>query len=70
MGDYLLPYQPSLAQATNTRLDTACRHMQQCRVATDTMMRFVGNDDEELQRNKYRYCVHKDELVIGVGRPW
>jgi len=66
----LLPYQPSLASATNTRLDTAARHMQQCRVSTDDMMRFVKNDAEELQRNKSRYCVHKDELVVGIGRPW
>jgi hypothetical protein len=66
----MLPFQPSLASATNTRLDTAARHMQQCRVSTDDMMRFVNNDAEELQRSKYRYCVHKDELVIGVGRPW
>lgn len=70
MSDYLLPFQPSLAQGTNTRLDSACKHIQQCRVATDDMMHFVGGDAEELQRNKYRYCVHKDELVVGVGRPW
>ena len=24
----------------------------------------------ELQKNKYRYCIHKDEFVIGIGRPW
>ena len=94
MGDYLLPFQPSLAQATNTRLDSACKHIQQCRVSTDDMMRFTGEDavsilfiiclffrfyiflkmswvvQEELQRNKYRYCIHKDELVVGIGRPW
>lgn len=70
MTDYLLPFQPSLAQATNTRLDSACKHIQQCRVSTDDMMRFVKEDAEELQRNKYRYCVHKDELVVGIGRPW
>ena len=23
-----------------------------------------------MQRQKYRYCIHKDEFVIGVGRPW
>lgn len=70
MSDYLLPYQPSLASATNTRVDTAARHMQQCRVSTDDMMRLVKNDSEELTRNKFRYCVHKDELAVGVGRPW
>lgn len=69
----LLPYQPSLASATNTRLDTSCRHHQQCRVSTDDMLSYTmptKNDHEELQRNKYRYCIHKDELVIGIGRPW
>jgi hypothetical protein len=69
-SDYLLPHQPSLAQATNTRLDSACKHIQQCRVSTDDMMRFVGDQVDELVRNKYRYCIHKDELVVGVGRPW
>jgi hypothetical protein len=39
-------------------------------VSTDDMMRFVGGNTEEIVRNKYRYCVHKDELVVGVGRPW
>lgn len=66
----LLPFQPSLAQATNTRIDTACRHMQQCRVSTDDMLRFVKNDRDELERNVFRYCVHKDEIVVGIGRPW
>ena len=68
----LLPYQPSLASATNTRLDTSCRHHQQCRVSTDDMLQytFPAHDQEELQRHKYRYCIHKDEFVIGVGRMW
>jgi hypothetical protein len=70
MDDHLLPFQPSLAQATNTRLDSACKHIQQCRVSTDDMIRFVGGNVEELQREKYRYCVHKDELVAGMGRAW
>ena len=68
----LLPYQPSLASATNTRLDTSCRHHQQCRVSTDDMLLYteIPQDQEELQRHKYRYCIHKDEFVIGLGRPW
>ena len=70
MTDYLLPFQPSLAQGTNTRVDSACKHIQQCRISTDDMMRYVSEDSEELQRNKYRYCVHKDEVVVGIGRPW
>jgi hypothetical protein len=70
MTDALLPFQPSLASATNTRLDSAARHNQQCRVSTDDMLMFVGHDHDELQRQKYRYCIHKDEFVVGIGRPW
>ena len=62
---------PSLAQATSTRLDSACKHIQQCRVSQDHMAKFVKNSDsDELIRNKFRYCVHKDELVLGVGKCW
>ena len=65
----MLTESPSLANASGTLLDSACKHIQQCRVATDEMLNFVG-DIEEIQRNKYRYCIHKDELVVGLGRPW
>jgi len=62
---------PSLAQATSTLLDSACKHIQQCRVSQDHMIKFLKNrDPDELIRNKYRYCVHKDELVLGVGKCW
>lgn len=72
MSDESLPYQPSLASATNTRVDSACKHHHQCRVSTDDLlgMMIPVNDAEELKRNKYRYCAHKDELIVGVGRPW
>lgn len=72
MTDYLLPYQPSLASATGTRVDSACKHHHQCRVSTDDLLKMTlpKNNVLELQRNKYRYCVHKDELVVAFGRPW
>ena len=62
--------QPSLASATNTRVDSACKHIQQCRVSTDDMLYYAGNDVDEVRKNKYRYCIHKDELVLGIGRAW
>jgi hypothetical protein len=65
---------PSLAQSTSTHLDSACKHIQQCRVSQDHMTKFLHfahpPDPDELIRNKYRYCVHKDELVLGVGKCW
>ena len=60
---------PSLASATGTRVDSACKHIQQCRVSFDHMLDFVENA-HELERNKMQYCVHKDEMVVGVSRPW
>jgi len=60
---------PSLATATSTRVDSACKHMQQCRVSYDHMLDFVGSATE-LERDKMQYCVHKDEMTIGVSRPW
>lgn len=63
---------PSLAQATSTLLDSACKHIQQCRVSQDHMTKFLKDpkDPDELVRNKYRYCVHKDELVLAIGKSW
>lgn len=65
---------PSLPQSTSTHLDSACKHIQQCRVSQDHMTKFQhwrnAPDPDELIRNKYRYCVHKDELVLGVGKCW
>lgn len=60
---------PSLAAATSTRVDSACKHIQQCRVSYDHMLNFVGSSNE-LERDKFQYCVHKDELAVGVSRPW
>jgi hypothetical protein len=60
---------PSLASATSTRVDSACKHIQQCRVSYDHMLDFVDTPFE-LEKNKMNYCVHKDEIVVGVARPW
>lgn len=69
--DFLMPLQPSLASATNTRVDSSKLHFQ-CRVSTDDMLSFteILNDVDDLKRHKYRYCIHKDEIVLCVGRPW
>lgn len=53
----LLPYQPSLASATNTRLDTACRHHQQCRVSTDDMLNFTIPKQDQVTPALSRLCL-------------
>jgi hypothetical protein len=60
---------PSLASATSTRVDSACKHIQQCRVSYDHMLDFVDSA-HELEKDKMKYCVHKDEMAVGVARPW
>ena len=67
MADFMTP---SLASATSTRIDSGCKHIQQCRVSQDHMIKLCGRNRDDLFHNKYGYCVHKDELVLGVTRCW
>jgi hypothetical protein len=60
---------PSLASITGTHLDSACKHIQQCKVSFDHMLLFAESADE-LEKEKMRFCAHKDELIVGIGRPW
>ena len=62
--------QPSLATATSTRVDSGCKHIQQCRVSQDHMQKFVLEKHDDLIHNKYGYAVHKDELVLNIRECW
>jgi hypothetical protein len=62
---------PSLASATNSRIESASRHVVTCRVATDYVKLSTGekgNADRMLMNNKMDYCMNKNEVVIGLGR--
>ena len=70
MADYT---RPSLASATSTRIDSGCKHIQQCRVSQDHMVKFArtGNHSgDDLLNNKYGYAVHKDEPVLALRECW
>ena len=60
---------PSLGNITGTNLDSACKHIQQCKVSFDHMILF-SEGAEELEKEKMKYCAHKDEVIVGIGRPW
>ena len=60
----------SLGYATGTRLDSGCKHIQQCKVSQDHMVRLSSDGAEGVLRRKYQFAVHKDELVLGVGKEW
>jgi glycerol-3-phosphate responsive antiterminator len=64
----------SLASATSSRVDSASKHIVPCKMNTDYMVSIMRPDTmssdavRELQQNKMKYCMHKDDLVIGLGR--
>ena len=63
----------SLASATSSRVDSASKHIVPCKVNTDFMVGVqdvsISDATRELQQNKMKYCMHKDDLVLGLGRP-
>ena len=65
-----MSYMPGLASATGTRFDSAAKHNMACKV-DGSLIRTWMNDkidkEAELNRNKYKYAMQKDELVMNVG---
>ena len=57
----------SLAAATSTRADSASRHMQACRVNFDAIKAYA-KDENDMINNKFKYCMHKDELAVSVSK--
>ena len=60
----------SIGSATGTRLDSAAKHIMACRVHTNLMKRLIPQNldpDRELMRDKNKYCVTKDEMVMNVS---
>jgi len=33
-------------------------------------MLFFAENADELEKEKMKFCAHKDEMIVGVGRPW
>jgi hypothetical protein len=61
----------SLANMVSTRADSASRHMLQCRVHKNRLLSWTESkfDNEELIRNKHKYCLAKDELALEATTP-
>lgn len=58
----------NVATMTSTRIDSGCKHIIPCKVAREHMLRWCNNDADRIYKNKMKYSVHKDELVLGVNR--
>jgi len=56
----------SLASSVGTRVESASRHMLQCRVHKDRYLSW-NVDNETLRRNKHQFSMTKDELVVDTA---
>ena len=59
----------SLGSTVSTRADTAARHTQACRVNYEHLTLMTDKGEAEFMNNKYKYCMHKDELAVSVSKP-
>ena len=58
----------SLGSATHTRVDSAAKHIRQCKIHERLMMVWFGNDGAEgMHRQKNKYATVKDDLVLNVN---
>lgn len=60
----------SVAQITGTLIESGCKHIIPVRVSYDQMLAFSdGSSGDVFLRDKYKYCAHKDDLLMCVGTP-
>ena len=60
---------PGIASITSTRIESAARHQIAVRVDFEHMLSWVGYDQQVLQKEKMKWCMHKDDMVLGCARP-
>ena len=58
--------QYSLGSMTGTIVDSAAKHIRQCKVNTDIMAVWATCDAQAMHQNRYKYITHKDDLVLNV----
>jgi hypothetical protein len=59
----------SIGSTVSTRADTAARHTQACRINYEHLLMMNNADESEFLNNKYKYCMHKDELAVSLAQP-
>lgn len=59
----------SVAQMTGTLIDSGCKHILPVRVSMDTMMCMAKEPDQNsFLREKFRFCAHKNDLLLCVNK--
>jgi hypothetical protein len=59
----------SIGSSTHTRVDSAAKHIRQCKVHEKLMLRWLGSskNQEDMHRQKNKFATVKDDLVLNVN---
>lgn len=57
----------SLGSATHTRVDSAAKHIRQCRIHERLMTQWKNTSSDVMHRQKNKYATMKDDLVLNVN---
>ena len=57
----------SLGSATHTRVDSAAKHIRQCRIHERLMTQLKNTPSDAMHRQKNKYATLKDDLVLNVN---
>ena len=60
--------QYSLGTITGTVVDSAAKHIRQCKVQSDIMSVWATCNQQEMHQNRMKYITHKDDLVLNVSQ--
>lgn len=62
-----MSYAVSLGSATHTRVDSAAKHIRQCKIHERLMTQLKGTTSDDMHRRKNQYATMKDDLVLNVN---
>jgi len=62
-----MSFPTSLGSATHTRVDSAAKHIRQCKIHERLMSQLKGTSSDEMHRRKNQYATMKDDLVLNVN---
>ena len=59
----------SIGSTTHTRVDSAAKHIRQCKIHEKLMLRWLGSSkgQEDIHRQKNKFATMKDDLVLNVN---
>ena len=62
-----MSYPVSLGSVTHTRVDSAAKHIRQCKINERLMLNLNGVTHDVMHRNKNKHATMKDDLVLNVN---